>query len=159
MLTNGLNTNALNTCKASILDISNMQGDFDIVERHFLDFIAMNPSLQKNDTDKLSSSNRSSGGRGGGRGSDRVSSMPAESDVQVAMNAINNKYFLVSERGYIPTAKSNNVYNAEQQAVYRICEKQDSISRPDARAGNSKEYADSRLRLVRCPRRWMNCSR
>ena len=73
---NGINTNSLDTCKADILDSPEMQGDFDIAARNFIELITILPSLQKNDTAKVASVTRSGGGRGGGSGHDRVSSMP-----------------------------------------------------------------------------------
>ena len=78
---NGINTNSLDACKTSILDIPEMQGGFDIAASHFLEFISMAPYLQKNSTAKVSSVTRSGGGSGGGRGSGRGSGMPDESDV------------------------------------------------------------------------------
>ena len=88
MLMNGKNTNALDTCKASILDNPKMQGEFEITERHFIDFITMNPSLQKNATAKSSFMTTSEGGRGGEGGIERGSGMPSESDVQATMRDI-----------------------------------------------------------------------
>ena len=96
MLINGINTNVIKDCKAAILDIIEIQGDFDISSRHLIEFISMILSLQKNATEKLSSITRSGGGRGGWHGSDCGSSITDECDVQAPMSAINNKYF----RGY-----------------------------------------------------------
>ena len=61
MLMHGINTNALNTCKSSILAIPDMQGGFDIAARKFLDFIAITPSIQNNATAKVSSVTRRGG--------------------------------------------------------------------------------------------------
>ena len=53
MLMNGTNTNTLNACKAAILAIPEMKGDFEITERRSLNFIAMIPYLQNNSTAKV----------------------------------------------------------------------------------------------------------
>ena len=45
MLMNSINTNYLNACKSVILDIPDMQRDFDITARHLLDFITIAPNL------------------------------------------------------------------------------------------------------------------
>ena len=45
ILMNGSNTNTLNNCKEAILASPDMQGYFDIVARHFIDFIVMTPYL------------------------------------------------------------------------------------------------------------------
>ena len=47
VLMNGINTKALNICKAAIQDIPDMQGDFDITARYFIEFISMTPSLEE----------------------------------------------------------------------------------------------------------------
>ena len=104
MLINGINTNATDAYKADILASPEMQGDFDIYVRHFLDFIAMNLSLQKNATAKVSSVTRSGGGRGGGSVSDCENGMPTESYFQIAMGAIRKKYFRGYEQGYVSVA-------------------------------------------------------
>ena len=122
MIINCINTNALDACKEAILAITDMQGDFDIAARHFIDFIAMIPYLQKNSTNKVSYATRSGGGRGGGRRSDRGSGMPAESDVQADMGAITSKYFRGSERDYVPMAKYNKISKAQKQSVCRLCQ-------------------------------------
>ena len=117
MLVCGINTILLDACKAAILVRPEMQGDSDISARHFIDFIAMTPSLQKKFTAKVSSVNRSGGGRGGGRISDHGYSMPAESDVQATMGAIKKKYFRVSEQGYVTTAEYKKIYKDQKKAV------------------------------------------
>ena len=61
ILMNGINTNALDAYKAAILDIPEIKGDFDIAERKLIDFIDMNPSIQKNSTEKVSSLTKSGG--------------------------------------------------------------------------------------------------
>ena len=91
MLMNGINTNTIYAFKADILDISEMQGGFDIVASHFLDFIAMTPSIEKNTTTKVSFVTRGGGGRRCGLGNDCRSGMPSEFDVQYAMHTIKNK--------------------------------------------------------------------
>ena len=91
MLMNGINTNTLDTFKASILASLDMQGYFDIAARHLLEFIKMNPSIQNNTTAKVSSVNRSGGGRVRGSGIDHESRMPAESDVHDVMSDIKEK--------------------------------------------------------------------
>ena len=91
MLMNEINTNALDSCKAAIMSSSDIQGDFDIAARRFINFIGMTPYLKKNATAKVSSMNRSGGARGGGRGIDCGSGMPAESDFQDAMGSTKNK--------------------------------------------------------------------
>ena len=88
MIMKGINTNYIDTCKAAILARPEMQGDFDIAARNFLDFISMTPYLQKNVTDKLSYVTRNGGEEGGGRGIDHISDMPGEYNVQAAMSAI-----------------------------------------------------------------------
>ena len=45
ILRNGIKTNAIDACKAAILASLDIQGDFDIAARNFLDFIAIAPSL------------------------------------------------------------------------------------------------------------------
>ena len=119
---NGINTNALDAYKAAILDIPEIKGDFDIAERKFIDFIDMNPSIQKNSTEKVSSLTRSGGWRGGGRGGYGVSGISAESDVQADMGAITSKYFRGSERDYVPMAKYNKISKAQKQSVFRLCQ-------------------------------------
>ena len=105
MLMNGINTNALSDCKAAILARPDIQGDFDISARNFLDFIAMTTSLQNNSTAKLASMARCGGGRRGGSGSDCGSRIAVNSCVQSPMTTIQNKYFCGSEQGYVPTAE------------------------------------------------------
>ena len=105
VITKGIKTNALDAFMASVLASPEMQGDFDISETHFLDFMTMTPSIQKNVTAKVSFVNRSGGGRVYGRGSDRGFGMPADFDVQAAMVTIKNKYFHGYERVYFPMAE------------------------------------------------------
>ena len=81
MIMNGINTNACITCKAAILASPEIQGDFDISVRNFLEFISIPPYLQKNFTAKLAFMIRRSGGRGGGIGSDLGYGIPNESYV------------------------------------------------------------------------------
>ena len=76
---------------ADILARPDIQGEFDIKAINFLDFTSMALYLQKNTTSKVSSVARSRGGREGGSRSDRGLGMPANSDVQDAMGAINRK--------------------------------------------------------------------
>ena len=115
---NGINTNSLDACKTSILDIPEMQGGFDIAARNFLDFIATTPSIHNNATAKVSSTDRSGGRRRGGHGSDHGSDMPSESDVKTDMSAIKNKYIRGYERGYVTTVEYKNISKAHQQAIY-----------------------------------------
>ena len=55
VIMNSINTNALNACNAAILYSPYMQEEFDIAARHLIYFIDMTPSLQNNDTTKVSS--------------------------------------------------------------------------------------------------------
>ena len=77
MLMQGINTNALNTCKSANMASPEMQGDFDIAMRQFLDFIAITPSIQNNATTKVSFVTKRGGGMVSGQGSDQGSDMPA----------------------------------------------------------------------------------
>ena len=147
MLINGINTNALDDCKVDTLATPEMQRDFEISARHFLDFISMTPSLQNNSTAKVSSVIRNGGERGVRRGSDRGSVMPDKSDVQASMGAIKKKYFREYERGYVPTAKYKKMSKAQQQAVYRICQEQYGIISPAARTCTPNYYANLKCQV------------
>ena len=140
MIMNVINTNAPDDCKASILVSPEMQGCFDISVRYFLDFIIMNPFLNNNVTAKVFSVTRSGGGMGGGSRIDHGSGMPYESDGKASMGVIKNKYFRGSERGHVPTLQYNTMSKAQQQAVYCLCDKLDSIITPAAGSVTSKEY-------------------
>ena len=124
-----------------------MQGEFDIGARHFLRFIAMTPSIQKNATDKVYSVTRSRSGRGSGNGSDRRSGMPGESDIQASMGAIKSKYFRGSEQGYVATADYKKIPKDQQHAVYLLCAEQDVNRRPSAGVGTSKEYSNLKSQI------------
>ena len=125
-----------------------MQGVIDIAAKHFLEFIAMTPSLQNNSTAKLSSITRSGGGRWCGSRSDRGSGMPAESDVQALMSSIDNKYVRWSKREYLPTADYKNMSNSQQQAVYRLRDERYVCSRPVARDSTHKEHANLKRQVT-----------
>ena len=115
------------------------KGVFDISARHFLDFIYMTPSLHKNDTAELAYVTVSGSGRVCGQGSDHGFVMPVKSNFQAANSAINNKYFRVSEWGYVPTAEYKRISKAQQQAFYRLHDERGGISMPSDRAVTSKE--------------------
>ena len=138
IIMSGINTNALNACKASILAIPEIKGEFDITTRNFIDFISMSRSLQNNATAKVSSVTRI---RGGSR-SDRGSGMNPESDAQATMDAIKNKYFRGSEQGYVPTTNYKKMSKTQKQAVYRLREEQYGSSSPAAGAVTYKEYTN-----------------
>ena len=147
MLINGINTNATDAYKADILASPEMQGDFDIYVRHFLDFIAMNLSLQKNATAKVSSVTISGVGRGGGHGSERGYDIPSKSNVKAAMGAIKNKYLCGSKWGYVSTTEYKNFSKDRQQDVYHLRQELDGIRRPDARTGTPKDYDNLKLQV------------
>ena len=106
-----------------------MRSDFDRAASHVLDFINASPNLQARSASRHIAAVERDGGRGrgrgggrgagrGGRGRGRGSGMPAEADIERAIDRIRRKYF-TGQAGYVPSDEYKKMTPAEQQAVFR----------------------------------------
>ena len=125
----GLKGTALDTCRNQIISDERLRSNFDAAASHVLDFINASPNLQARSASRHIAAVERDGGRGrgrgggrgagrGGRGRGRGSGMPAEADIERAIDRIRRKYF-TGQAGYVPSDEYKKMTPAEQQAVFR----------------------------------------